>query len=41
MRDDGRCLSYHRFRDLHIEPTNKDRLIEAISALGADDEPDD
>lgn len=41
VRDDGRYLSYHRFRDLHIEPANKDRLIDAISALGADDKPDD
>lgn len=41
VADDGRYLTYRRYRDLHIEPVAKDRLIDAISALGADNESED
>ncbi|APE37409.1 hypothetical protein BOX37_29675 [Nocardia mangyaensis] len=38
---DGRYLTYRWYRDLHIEPVGKDRLIEAISTLGARPASDD
>ncbi|MBC7304862.1 MAG: hypothetical protein H5T78_28430 [Nocardia sp.] len=40
VKDDGRYLTYRRFRDLHIEPADKDRLIGAINDLCAPVEAD-
>ncbi len=33
VADDGRYLAYRRYRDLHIEPADKLRLIDAIDAM--------
>ncbi|MEU4708634.1 hypothetical protein AB0G00_19575 [Nocardia salmonicida] len=33
VADDGRYLTYQRYRDLHIEPADKQRLIDAIEAI--------
>lgn len=41
VEGDGRYLTYHRYRDLHIEPVAKDRLVDAIAILGAHDESAD
>lgn len=37
VADDGRYLTYRRYRDLHIEPAGKQRLIDAIEAIATAD----